>query len=253
MPRPGWRWAGIRVESAASRGLDFAKESRTKQFTRTGRCLLGLSARAIGPAAAQEKQGAGQSGGTAAAAKVGQPAPDFTLLDCDGKKHKLSDYRDKIVVLQWVNQQCPFSVGAIPVVKDLQKKFAGKGVVWLGIESTHWRKPEENIQYVKDKQLDFPILMDNDGQVGRMYGAKVTPHMYVINQGTLVYAGGLHEKKEGEKKEGVGRNYTEEAIQAALDGKPVPLAETTPWGCTVKYKPEGEKKDNPPAEKTEAK
>jgi peroxiredoxin len=169
-------------------------------------------------------------------AQVGQEAPDFTLLDCSGKKHELSDYKDRIVVLEWLNQQCPWSVKAVPVMKDLRKKYEGKGIVWLGVDSTHWRKPEENVQYIKDKGLDFPILMDNDGRVGRMYGAKTTPHVYVINKGRLVYRGALHDDQHGQKKDSEVRNYLDQAIQAVLDGKDVPVAETTSWGCSVKYK-----------------
>jgi hypothetical protein len=124
-------------------------------------------------------------------------------------------------------------------VKELRKKYAGKSVVWLGVESTFWRKPEENTQYLKDKELDFPILMDNDGTVGRMYGAKVTPHIFVINKGKLVYAGALRGKPEGEQPKGESRNYLDEVLKAVLEGKEVPVAETVPWGCSVKYQSAG--------------
>jgi peroxiredoxin len=169
-------------------------------------------------------------------AKVGQPAPDFTLLDCEGEKHTLSSLKDQIVVLEWVNQQCPWSVKAIPEIKRLVKKFKDKGVVWVGVESTHWRKPEENVKYARDQQLAFKILMDNDGRVGKMYSAKTTPHMYVIARGKLVYAGALHNDQYGRKPDGQKRNYVEEALNALLAGKEVPVSETTPWGCSVKYK-----------------
>jgi peroxiredoxin len=228
--------------------------------TATARLLaIGTSLLAISAAWAQDQTGKEQAGATAqkggdpaaVEAKVGQAAPDFTLLDCTGKKHRLADYKDKLVVLEWVNQQCPFSVKAVPIMKELRKRYAGKGIVWLGIESTHFRKPEENLQYIKDKELDFPILMDNDGKVGRMYGAKVTPHMFVINKGQLVYQGALHNMPEGGDKEAAGRNYVDEALAAVLAGKPVPVAETTPKGCNVKYKPaaEEQKGDKPADEK----
>ncbi len=181
------------------------------------------------------------------AARVGQDAPDFTLLDCAGRKHTLSAHKDQIVVLEWLNQQCPVSLAAVPVMKELRKKYAGKNVVWLGVESTHYRKPVENIQYAKDKELDFPILMDNDGTIGRTYGAKVTPHVFVVQNGKLVYAGALRSKPAEDKPEAESRNYLDEALQALLAGKAVPVAETTPWGCSVKYKAAGEnKKDNKP-------
>jgi peroxiredoxin len=183
-------------------------------------------------------------------ARVGQDAPDFTLLDCNGKKHALSAYKEKIVVLEWINQQCPYSVAAVPVIKELRKKFAGNDVVWLGVESTHWRKPEENVQYAKDKGLDFPILMDNDGAVGRKYVAKTTPHIYIINKGKLVYAGALHARLESGSQPGPDtRKYVDEALTAILEGKSVPVVETTPWGCSVKYKSSGEvKKDDKPGD-----
>jgi len=178
-------------------------------------------------------------------AKVGEAAPDFTLLDATGTKHTLSQYKDKVVVLEWLNQECPWSVKAVPVVNDLHKKYKEKGVIWLGVESTHWRKAEENVRYAKEKEITFPILMDNDGTVGRLYSAKTTPHLYVINRGKLVYAGALNNNQHGDKKDADVRNYVDEALTAVLAGKDVPLAETKPWGCSVKYK---ESKGAPAAE-----
>jgi len=180
-------------------------------------------------------------------AKLGQDAPDFTLLDYSGKKFQLATLKDKIVVLEWLNQQCPFSVGNVPVMTDLRKKYAGKDIVWLGIESTFWRKPEENAQYAKEKDLEFPILMDTDGTVGRLYGAKVTPHVFVIAKGKLVYAGAVRSKAEGSKPEETSRNYLDETLTAVLDGTSVPVTETTPWGCSVKYKNSGDNKKEPAA------
>lgn len=168
-------------------------------------------------------------------AKVGATAPDFTLKDIHGKEYKLSDLKDKTVVLEWLNQECPFSVRALPVVRKLYEEYTARGVLWLGIESTHWRKAEDNQKYTKEQKLTYPILMDNDGKVGRLYGAKTTPHVFVIHQGTLVYAGALHDDPGGKKPESEVRNYLKEALEAILGGKPVPLAETTPWGCSVKY------------------
>lgn len=178
-------------------------------------------------------------------AKVGQPAPEFTLVDCTGKKHTLSDQKDKVVVLEWVNQECPWSLKAVPVMKDLRKKYADKGVVWIGIDSTASRKPDDNIKYIKDKELDFPILMDNDGKVGRLYGAKTTPHIYVIKKGVLVYMGGLHNDQYERKPAAEFRNYLDDALTAVLAGKDVPMTETTPWGCAVKYKASDRKQDSP--------
>ena len=174
-----------------------------------------------------------------AAVKIGHDAPDFTLLDCDGKRHKLSDHKDSVVALVWVNKECPWSRKANPVVKEVYEKYAGKGVTWLAIDSTYGRKAEEDDKYVDDEKLPFKILMDEDGKVGKLYGAKVTPHIYVINKGKLVYMGGLHNDQQGTKPKAEFRNYLDEALTAVLAGKDVPLAETTPWGCKVGYKDAG--------------
>jgi len=185
----------------------------------------------------QKSAGAGDpSAKSAPAVRIGQPAPDFTLRDHTGKEHRLSEYSDKVVVLEWLNQECPYSLRAVPTVKALSTKYAEKGVVWLGVESTHWRKPEENVKYARDHELKYPILMDNEGKVGRLYGARTTPHIFVINKGTLAYAGALHDDPQGKKAANEIRHYVDEALAAVLGGKDVPLAETTPWGCSVKYK-----------------
>jgi peroxiredoxin len=172
-------------------------------------------------------------------AKAGQPAPDFALVDCTGKKVSLSELKDKVVVLQWVNQECPWSVKAIPTFKEVQKKFDGKGIVWLGIDSTFGRTAEEDANYIKDKGLSHAILIDADGKVGHAYGAKTTPHVFVVNKGTLVYMGALHNNQQEDKKPDEVRNYLDEALGAVLAGKDVPLAETTAWGCRVKYQDAG--------------
>lgn len=168
-------------------------------------------------------------------ARVGAPAPDFTLLDSKGNKHQLSSLKDKVVVLEWVNQQCPWSVKAQPICKELSERYATRGVVWLGVESTAVRKAEENEQYIRDKQIPYPILMDNDGKVGKMYGARTTPHVYVINKGRLVYSGALNNDQQGQLSKDDARHYVAEALDAVLAGKDVPVAETQPWGCSVKY------------------
>ena len=211
----------------------------------TGLCVVALlSAAAVAqetrrPSASAQKDP--QAGDVPAAqAKIGQAAPDFTLVDCQGKKHALSDYKDKVLVLEWVNQKCPYSVTAVPFMKDVHKKYASKGVVWLGVDSSYGRTAAENATYIKDKELDFTILMDGDGQVGRTYGAHNTPQVFIINKGTLVYMGAIHSNQGGAKKGEEVRNYVAEALDAVLAGKPVPLAETTPWGCKVAYRSGGD-------------
>jgi peroxiredoxin len=183
---------------------------------------------------------AGAEGATAASAgvKIAQDAADFALDDCNGKPEKLAGYKDKVVVLVWANKDCPVFRPCVPDIKELHKKYAAKGVVWLGIDSTAGHTPEQNVEFVKQTELTLPILMDLDGKVARAYGAKTTPHVFVINKGKLVYMGALHNNPSHNLAAGDVRNYVDEALTAVLAGKDVPLAETTPWGCGVKYREE---------------
>jgi peroxiredoxin len=169
--------------------------------------------------------------------KIGRSAPDFELRSCAGKEYKLSDYEDKTVVVEWINQDCPFSVGACPKMKEMAEKYAKQGVVWLAIDSTHYQTAEKNAKYAKEKELPYPILMDSDGKVGRRYGAKTTPHMFIINKGKLAYMGAHDNRKPGgPRQQPEDRSYVEEALDAVLAGKEVPSPVTEPYGCTVKYK-----------------
>lgn len=164
-------------------------------------------------------------------AKIGKPAPDFTLRDCHEKTFKLSDYKGKIVVLEWVNQHCPVTKGK-HADKTMQKtfaKYARDGVVWLGIDSTSTLDVEKNRIYAAEMGLAFPLLNDSDGKVGRTYGARTTPHMFVIDKsGNLVYNGAIDDQGK--------RNYVAEAIEAVVAGSTVAKAKTRPYGCSVKYK-----------------
>ncbi len=167
-------------------------------------------------------------------AEVGKPAPDFTLKGTDGKTYKLSDYKDKTVVLEWINRDCPVSRARMPIMRELARKYAEKGVVWLAIDSTHYQKPENMAAYIKANKLPYPVLMDPDGTVGRLYGARTTPHMFVIHKGTLAYAGAID---DGNNRRAGKRNYVAEALDAVLAGKQPPIQRTRPYGCSVKYKP----------------
>ncbi|MBW7903954.1 MAG: redoxin domain-containing protein [Phycisphaerae bacterium] len=184
-----------------------------------------LSLALAGLAMAQEAAG----GTSAKKAEIGKAAPEFDLKDCCGKAVKLSDYKDKIVVLEWWNNECPWCVKAMPQMKQLNEKYGSKGVVFLGVDSTAAHKPEGVHKAREDHGVQYPILMDTDGKVGRAYGAKTTPHIFIINKGTLVYAG-AHYEKDG------SRDYIAESLDALLAGKAVPVAETKSYGCSVKYK-----------------
>lgn len=175
-------------------------------------------------------------------AEVGRPAPDFTLKDLDGKEIALSSFKGKTVVLEWFNPDCPFvrhAHGEGPL-KDMAKRHAGKGVVWLAINSGAPGKQghgvERNRQARKEWAIDHPILLDEDGRVGRAYGAKTTPHMFVIDPaGTLVYAGGLDNAPLGRPEGGEVVNYVEAALSDLAAGRPVAKERAAPYGCSVKY------------------
>lgn len=164
-------------------------------------------------------------------AELGAPAPDFELQDVFGKAFKLSEFKDRIVVLEWLNRDCPVSRGKHDdgVMQKLYKKYADDGLIWLGIDSTHGRKPEQNRVYAAEKGLAHPILLDSTGKVGRLYGAKTTPHMFVIDKkGVLAYDGAIDDKGSN--------NHVAAAIDALLAGKPVSTAKTAPYGCSIKYR-----------------
>jgi peroxiredoxin len=182
-----------------------------------------------------------------AAASVGQPAPAFTATDTVGKPVSLADYKGRHVVLEWVNPGCPFVVkhyGAANM-QATQKAAVDKGVVWLAINSTasghgDYRSPAEMAAWMKEqKSAASATLMDTDGKVGRAYGARTTPHMYVIDpQGTLVYAGAIDSKPTANPADvKTATNHVNQALAETLGGKPVTVARTQAYGCSIKYAP----------------
>jgi peroxiredoxin len=184
--------------------------------------------------------------GTAfAAPQVGQPAPEFTLTDSNGKSHNLSDFKGKFVVLEWLNHGCPFVKKHYDGgnMQGLQKEFTGKDVVWLSIVSSAPGKqghmsPEETNKTKEEKgSAATAILNDEDGTVGKLYDAKVTPELYVINpEGTLIYMGAIDDKKSVEPADVAGaKNYVKQALDEAVAGKPVSEPTTTAYGCGIKY------------------
>jgi peroxiredoxin len=175
-------------------------------------------------------------------AVIGKPAPDFSLTDLDGKAVKLSDFKGKTVVLEWFNPSCPFVVAAYKdgPLKDMAARAQKDGIVWLAINSGAPGKEgagaEANKKARTDWKMTTPILLDEKGEVGRMYDAKTTPHCYVIDaKGVLVYRGGLDNAPQG-KFEGDKRiDYLANALAEVKAGKPVTMPETKSWGCSVKY------------------
>lgn len=182
---------------------------------------------------------------TYAAVEPGEAAPEFTLADSKGTSHKLSDFRGKLVVLEWLNHECPFvkkhySGGDM---QKLQKDYTGKGVVWLSIISSapgkqgHRTGPQADADTKDKNAAPTAVLLDPAGEVGQTYGAKTTPEMFVIDkEGKVIYAGAIDSIKSTNSADiAKAENHVRQALDAALAGKPVPTPKTQPYGCSVKY------------------
>ncbi|HET6265454.1 MAG TPA: thioredoxin family protein [Usitatibacter sp.] len=178
-------------------------------------------------------------------ASVGKPAPTFAVTDLDGKPAKLEDYKGKTVVLEWTNFGCPFVQKHYKSgnMQALQKKY-GSDVVWLAVNSTHksawdWTEPAKLSKQLKEfGAAPARYLVDEPGKVGMAYGAKTTPHMFIIDgSGKVVYNGAIDSIRSSDvddvKK---ATNYVAVALDELKAGKPVSTASTTPYGCTVKYR-----------------
>lgn len=186
------------------------------------------------------------SDGRAAAPEVGKPAPAFTVKDMHGKERSLGEFKGKYVVLEWHNQSCPFVKKHYDTgnMQTLQKELTGKGAVWLSVISSAPGKQgyvtaEEEAKYLAEKQASpTAVLFDPEGTVGKAYGAKTTPHMYVIDaEGVLVYAGAIDDNPSSDAADvATAKNYVRAAYEEASAGKPVTTASTAPYGCGVKYK-----------------
>ncbi len=179
-----------------------------------------------------------------AAAEIGKPAPDFTATDINGKTHKLSDYKGKIVVLEEYNLDCPFchnhfKTGAM---QELQGEITGKGVIWLlvnsaGRNSPSYRTPEvAKKEWATQKIKATAWIDDSSGELGRKYGMRTTPHMFVIDKnGILAYQGAIDNRPSPEGDPRTARNYVREAIGKLMAGEKVQVTQTRPYGCGVKY------------------
>jgi peroxiredoxin len=181
----------------------------------------------------------------ALAAKVGELAPNFTATDSHGKTQKLSDYKGKLVVLEWHNQSCPYTRKHYESgnMQRLQKEWTGKGVVWFTVISSGTGKQgyvtadEENAYLAKQQASPTAALLDPKGEVGHLFSAKTTPHMFVIDtNGILVYDGAIDDDDSSDPSAVKdAKNYVATALTESLAGKPVLQATTRPYGCSVKY------------------
>ena len=181
----------------------------------------------------------------AAETTVGGSAPDFTLTDTNGTAHSLAGHKGKFVVLEWFNPDCPFSRKHYQSgnMQRMQYQSTQRGVVWLSIDSSAPGKQgfltlAQAGQFIVDHYVgSTAVLLDPDGKVGRLYGAKTTPHMFVINpDGVLIYAGAIDDKPSTDPANVAGAtNYVQQALEEAMAGKPVSMPETQPYGCSIKY------------------
>ena len=224
--------------SASSRSLNAARQARAALNRASRRAVM----------AAAVALGASFLMGTAAhaAPAIGQKAPDFVATDTSGKQHRLSDFAGKFVVLEWTNPGCPFvrkhyDSGNMPAT---QKAATAKGAVWLAVNSTEraasdYLKPAALAGWMKEQgAAPTATLMDEDGVIGQAYGARTTPHMFIIDpKGVLVYAGGIDSIASARPADiKTATNYVNQALGEVYGGKPVSAASTKAYGCSVKYK-----------------
>jgi peroxiredoxin len=180
--------------------------------------------------------GTGKEAGPEASAE----APGFTLANYDGRQISLSDYGGKIVVLEWLNFECPFvkyHYETKTTMADLAEKYKDMNVAWLAINSTKHATRDQDREFAEKHKLPYPILDDRSGKTGRAYGAVTTPHMFVIDTGgSVVYNGAIDNAPRG-KVDGGGEpvNYVDRALSELAAGKTVTTGRTKPYGCTVKY------------------
>jgi AhpC/TSA family len=181
----------------------------------------------------------------ARAARVGERAPDFTASDSNGQTHKLSEYAGKFVVLEWHNRGCPYTQKHYQSgnMERLQHEWTARGVIWLTVISSAPGKQgyvtaaEENAYLKEMKAAPTAVLLDPTGALGHLYDAKTTPHMFVINaQGVLIYNGAIDDHPTPDAADiPHSQNYLSQALEEALAGKPVAVATSRPYGCSVKY------------------
>lgn len=177
--------------------------------------------------------------GSAAGATIGGPAPGFELTDHTGKVHRLADYRGKVVVLEWINPNCPFSRRHAEEGTMTRLVKGNPEVVWLAVNSTagdhgDFLAPERHAAFNDEHQIAYPVLYDSDGTVGHAYAAKTTPHMIVIDeQGKVVYDGAIDDDPYGRSE--ARTNYVQAALAAHAAGRAADPAATRPYGCSVKY------------------
>jgi peroxiredoxin len=177
--------------------------------------------------------------------RIGTPAPAFTLTDSSNRTLSLADFKGKTVVLEWTNHDCPY-VGKHyrgNNMQALQRKWTGRGVVWLSVISSapgqqgHVSPQQANKLTADRGAAPTAVLFDPTGKTGRAYGARTTPHMYVISgEGALVYMGGIDDQPTARLEDLKGaRNFVDQALGEIAQGKPVSVTSSRAYGCSIKY------------------
>jgi peroxiredoxin len=179
------------------------------------------------------------------AARVGEAAPDFTATGSDGKAYHLADLKGKYVVLEWHNQGCPYTQKHYESgnMQRMQKEWTGHGVEWFTVISSapgaqgYVDASAENSYLTKMHAVPTAALLDSSGELGHLYGAKTTPHMFIIDpQGVLIYDGAVDDRPTTDVSDVNGAtNYVSVALSQAMSGKAVATPTTRPYGCSVKY------------------
>jgi peroxiredoxin len=170
--------------------------------------------------------------------EIGKAAPDFSVTDVNGKAHKLSDYKGKIVVLESYNLDCPYVANHYKsgAMQELQASLTGKDVVWLTVNSSY-KDGERAKKEIADQKIKANgVIYDPAGKIGKSYGFKTTPHMVVIDKdGKVAYNGAIDDKAETEGDPRAAKNYVKEAVGKLQAGQSVATPKTKPYGCAVKY------------------
>lgn len=179
------------------------------------------------------------------AVQPGTPAPEFSAQDTHGQTHTLTDYKGKYVVLEWHNRQCPFTHKHYESgnMQRLQKEWTAKGVIWFTVISSapgqqgYMTADQENAYLAQVNASPTTVLLDPAGRLGHLYGAKCTPHMFVISpQGTVLYDGAIDDKPTTEIEDiATAHNYVSAALEEAMADRPISTPSTPPYGCAVKY------------------
>jgi len=169
--------------------------------------------------------------------EVGQAVPDFSVADEAGAQHALSTYRGKVVVLEWTNPECPYVARhyARDTMEKLARSYGGRGVVWLAVNSTHSNTPADTKRWKAQEGFEYATLQDASGELGKRFGARTTPHMFIIDgQGVLRYKGAIDDDPRGRKDP--ARNFVDTGLSAVLGGGAPEPGTTQPYGCSVKYR-----------------